>query len=1035
MKKPVRLFLFGAAALLVLLLGAVLLAFNSGFQTWIARRQLAARPELGATIGTVAAGLHRVEVKNVKVDSHGVVLTLPALEVELPLVAAGMNKKVSVTKLVAKGWTLDLSKAKKVGQVLELTRALADAARPAERRAGSGEFSLLPSARAADPAPAASALTLLPAGIFSQLNLPVDLAVDGVDLEGEVILPDARGHARLVVTGGGLASGREGKFDVVLTAALTSGAVSTLEARTTLTATMDTPRTFTNLGLKSDATASGAQFPRGVKLSVTATATTANNDETYAVDVVTDRPIATIKAVYSNLTRPNQEHAGPVQMRGTWTLDARDTDLSPFTLGRALPEFTANGKGELRITPSPSPMARIDGTLDLRTDKLGVIRPELAAVGALRFGARFGVTQSGNEIKIESLSLDVSGAQPVAKIATLQAITYTPATHAVAAADPARDLFSVSLEGLPLAWAQPFAPGLVITGADLKGEFVATASAGGFSLRPKAPLVAAGVSVTQADKPLLKAVDLSLSPSVDYTPQGWQVSAAPLLLRSGDATLLTLEAKAGQLAGAGQPIKATGKFSATLPALLAQPVAGGQLQLTQGDAAGNFAASLGATKELQAKLALTNLAADPKVTTEKLPAVSVDLRADIAASGQITVNAPLLVERDGRKSDLSLVGTLTPDPKGLTIAGRVSSTKLVLDDVKILAAPLAPPPAPAAAPATPQAPAAPTKPDTAPPWAGITGQIALALKEVTYSGAFQATDVAGTLRLDAGAAKLDAVRVGLGNGSDAKISGAVTFDPKAAAPYALNADLAVTEFDPAPLFKALNPGQPATVEGKFNVTSKLSGQAARLNEFATTTHGDFNLTSKGGVFRGLPVNVSSKVETTSKVAAGVALLGNLAGAMTGRKEYSDIGTRAQALSEVTKIWQAINYDQLGVVISRDADLNTTLKDFTLISPELRLTGGGKATHVKNKPLLDEEVAMEFKLRARGHHAELLKYLGALDSTTDELGYAACTLPIKVGGTLGKPDTSELNNALAAMAIEKSGVKDKAGELLKGLFGK
>jgi hypothetical protein len=468
----------------------------------------------------------------------------------------------------------------------------------------------------------------------------------------------------------------------------------------------------------------------------------------------------------------------------------------------------------------------------------------------------------------------------------------------------------------------------------------------------------------------------------------------------------------------------------TLPALLAQPAAGGTMQLTRGDLAGDFAANLGPTQEIQAKLSLTNLEADPKITKEKLPAISADVRADIAAGGQITINAPLLIERDDRKSDLLFVGTLTPDAKGLTVVARVSSNRITVDDVKILAAPLAAP----ATTATTPGPAASIK-DTAPPWAGLNGQIALALKEVVYSGLFQATDVGGTVRIEAGALKFEGGRAGFGNGSDAKISGALTFDAKAAAPYALNADLAVTEFDPAPIFKAMNPGQPATVEGKFNVTSKLSGAAARLDEFATTTRGDFLLSSKGGVFRGLPVSVSEKNETIGKLAKGVELVGSAFDVFKGRKDDSEVTSTAKAVSEVSRMLAAISYDQLNVALTRDAGLNTVLKDFTLISPEMRLTGGGQATHKEGTPLLDEALAMEFKLRARGHTGDLLKYLGKLEAQTDELGYAACTLPLKVAGTLGKPDTSELSNALTGIAIEKTGVKDKAGELLNKLFGK
>ena len=237
--KPVRLLLLGAAACALLVIAAVVVAFNSSFQTWAARRVLAKQPGLQATLGSVSAGLGRVELRNFRAEVNGAILTLPALDADLPLVSAGLKDKVLVTRLVAKGWTLDLSKMAKLTKLaLPSTQGVVRAER---------EFSLFPSALAADTAAAASQVFQ---GVFSQLHLPVDFALDGVSLEGEVILPAARGHARVTLTGGGLGAGQDGKFDLTAGAALTSPAVSTLEARATLTATMDTQRSFSRLGVK-----------------------------------------------------------------------------------------------------------------------------------------------------------------------------------------------------------------------------------------------------------------------------------------------------------------------------------------------------------------------------------------------------------------------------------------------------------------------------------------------------------------------------------------------------------------------------------------------------------------------------------------------------------------------------------------------------------------------------------------------------------------------------------------------------------------
>jgi hypothetical protein len=266
------------------------------------------------------------------------------------------------------------------------------------------------------------------------------------------------------------------------------------------------------------------------------------------------------------------------------------------------------------------------------------------------------------------------------------------------------------------------------------------------------------------------------------------------------------------------------------------------------------------------------------------------------------------------------------------------------------------------------------------------------------------------------------------------VNGKVTFNPEAPQPYGLTADVALREFDPGPLFRAMTENQPATVEGRFDITSNLAGRGASFADLVSGAGGSFQLTSKGGVFRGLPVDVSNIVESTSKLAAWIASAGTAITAMAGKKGSTEVVNKAEAVVELARGLNPIPFDQLSVSVARDAALNTTLRNFTLISPEVRLTGSGTALHKAGSCLLEDSLAMEFTLRARGRQGELLKYLGALEPQTDELGYAACTVPLRVEGSLGRPDTSELNHKLAALAIEKSGFGDKAAELLNKIRG-
>ena len=158
------------------------------------------------------------------------------------------------------------------------------------------------------------------------------------------------------------------------------------------------------------------------------------------------------------------------------------------------------------------------------------------------------------------------------------------------------------------------------------------------------------------------------------------------------------------------------------------------------------------------------------------------------------------------------------------------------------------------------------------------------------------------------------------------------------------------------------------------------------------------------------------------------------GSLAAKKDPFEIGSRSDAVAELVRGWNPIRFDQLSVVVARDAALNTTLKNFTLISPELRLAGLGTAAHRPGVRLLDEPLTMDFKLHARGRQGELLKFLGVLESQVDDLGYAECSVPMRVAGTLGTPDPAELNTKLAALALEKSGLADRAAEIFNKLRG-
>ena len=161
--------------------------------------------------------------------------------------------------------------------------------------------------------------------------------------------------------------------------------------------------------------------------------------------------------------------------------------------------------------------------------------------------------------------------------------------------------------------------------------------------------------------------------------------------------------------------------------------------------------------------------------------------------------------------------------------------------------------------------------------------------------------------------------------------------------------------------------------------------------------------------------MSNRIQKTQSTVVTIAsLLGVVA---------DDYLNKTKIISDIAKALAEIPFDQLSLTATRDDSLNFQLRDFTLISPELRLVGTGSVRYAAGVPVLAQSLDLQLKLGARGRMADLMKRAGLLDAQQDSLGYAACSVPLRLGGTLAKPDTSQVRDALLNSALERSGLLD------------
>ena len=955
------------AAVTVAVLGAGLagLASSRGVQTWLARRYLAAHPGLGVSIGGVRDLPGRLEISQLQLVREGYSVSIPSLEADLPLLAAARGN-VGITRLVAKGLTVDL------------TRVTGAASGPV----GTAGPDFVPS-------------------ILTRVQLPVDLALDGVALEGEVVFPAAPGEppvrTRLNVTGGGMGAGRTGQLDFSVTAALPSdAAVSAVEFTGRAAVTMPTPREFSSVEVNLNARARGPRLPQGATLAAALTATRANSGEDYSITLESGgRRIAIIRAL-----RPAGP-AGSVLLRGAWSLNLADADVSPFTLGRALPEFRVTGGGRIEADPA-GPGLAFDGQAELSVNRLAAVDPRLAPVGPLNLAGTFDVRRSPAGWEVRRLALELAGAGPVLALRAVQPFEFDPSGSLLKVTDRDRDLMAVEVRGLPLDWAQLGLPaGLTLSGGDLHGAVAVAARDNSFSLRTTVPLTAAAVTLAQGGTPRLGPADLSLRVSGEYSLQGWTLDVHDLTARSGGTAGLSLAGSIGRLAGSAQPLYFKGTLNSDLPGLFSQLGLAGSTRLSAGKATGEFLASIGGRRDIEAHLAVTDLAALPGVTRETLPALWVDLRANWEGDDRVELRLPVTFERAGRKSDVNLVGFVSLGSGGPGLDAKASSGVFSAEDAQLLLA-LVGPPNPAA-PATAAAPA--------PFWGGFTGRVGLDFRKVRYGAGQELQDVSGTLRFEPASLRLDEGHATMSRSGEVKLAASIAFDGRSVEPYALKGEVAVVDLDAGAWLLALNPGHLPAIEGRFSAAGKVSGTAREPGALFDRAQGQLAIVSKGGVTRLLQTNVADQIQGASTFTSALAR----AGSLLGSDRLENAANRGQNVVEVAKALNEFPFHQLVANVSRGPDLNLKLEEFSLLSPELRLTGSGEVRHAEGVPWVSEDLTLRLQLLAQGQTGKLLSRAGLLVEKTDPLGFSPFLVPFTLEGTLGEPVANELAAALRKAA--------------------
>jgi hypothetical protein len=561
------------------------------------------------------------------------------------------------------------------------------------------------------------------------------------------------------------------------------------------------------------------------------------------------------------------------------------------------------------------------------------------------------------------------------------------------------------------------------------GQCVVRTEANGLRVAMVGPLRLEKLSAEAGDQAWLKDVTIEIEPTLSFSSQGAAIELAGLRVKNaaGDS-ILSVQAAATAEGDIDNPTcHGTSSFDLSVPAMAGQPFLGGLEPPRQGKLTGDVKFTLDGNLLGEGRLTLNGLVSP--VNGEPLPVANISFRAGLNDRGEVAVQAPVLIDRAGERSDLTFGATLRPAAEGRAIDARLTSDHLVVDDVLLMArafpavtvqpvkgveliAPSATPPVAAPAATEPAAPAGPA-------WAGLVGLVQLDLRSIVYGRYPEIVGLKGRAMIEPRRLATENVAAMVGrDGGQVRLSGEVRFAAGEPQAYKSKLDFEVKDFEVGLLFKLADPDKPPTIEGRFDVHARAGGAGCTLLDLAAHTGGYLVLQSRKGVSRLLqrlpPAPPKSSGIVSSVANTAVRMIDNIGEKVGKIVSFND------STDEIAGMLSEVQFDQLSMRISRDPSLNTRLAEFSLVSPVIRLQGEGLVTNEAGKPLFAQPLKLTLSMGVMGTVEKAMTQAKApmLSTERDELGYLKSTEIFDVVGTLDKPDSSQLYTMVARSMIGK-----------------
>jgi len=651
-----------------------------------------------------------------------------------------------------------------------------------------------------------------------------------------------------------------------------------------------------------------------------------------------------------------------------------------------------------------------------------VFAPELIALQGLSLKGELKGSAAGSALTLQTADLDAAsnGAQ-VASIKLKQSLTLG------AEQKFAGELMEVRLINLPLAWLNPWLEnGMQLSGAPLSAQIALSGErSGALEVKTLAPLEVGPFSLSQNQQLLLQEVTVRMNPFIrveaDQTIR-YDLGDFQLLDRYGAVISGTVSGSksksesASPLAG----LQTKAKLDIGLAELLQQPALASMGSVLAGQAKVDL--DLDGAAEYPAKLqaVITGLRARDLPGSRQDYRLAAQLKQ--SGSGTYALGSSFQAGSENRPStSLQLAGQVNLDKQPMPFKANLTGPRVLQADIDLLLAALkseefeesaaSEASAPTASVPTPRVGHTPASPaprsaepiTQRPPWADLDGEVAIKIDALTLQSGQVITGVNAQAKITEALLSVSDIAVKLeGGGLGGKAQ--VAYDSNLNKAYQVTSALTFNNVDPAIFSKKSSGSFP--MNGLFDGNFNLTGSGATLEQALEDSNADLLISGRDGVLTAFELDNRSQ-------------LGLLGAGILGQSLNRPGIT---ALAQAVPYFKDMKFDNFTLKLVRGQDKKVTIPELTFVGDNLRINGQGFIAASSLSEVLDQPLDLTLGLAAKGRLIEYLQTLQLLGPNTSEDGFRNWNKDIKIGGTLGDPDTSALKdllNAAARRALEKT----------------